>query len=297
VLSTFYTGGIKKDEAEQLIALILSLDTPASLYALSGEPAFRVRYNALFKFHIKGCLVEGVYVFRLFKGEKFNDYLYTPDAPDGIYLRPMSWFFDSIKSGGLGQYYYERVKYKEQPILGTFVNNVEFTNIDEKQPELEANSRVRSLRDSYSERLYRIISDVDEQTTSLNKIIGKVVYDTLVLAASAISLAIPPVGVALTVVQITKNVLEGVESYRYGDRQAAFNSFKDALVDLASLVPGGKEATKAQKTLIQLMGDGKTVVRLVSLATGQSLGHERLLKVVEDILKEEPAGDSKTVLI
>lgn len=162
---------------------------------------------------------------------------------------------------------------------------------------LELNSRVPSLRSSYNQRIERIISDVDAQTTSLSEIIGKLAYDSAVLAASAISLVIPPVGVALTVVQITKNVLDGAEAYRYGDRATAFDNFKDALLDLYSLVPGGKEATKAQKTLIQLMGDSKTIVGLVASATGQKLGYERFQELLEDILAEEPASDSKTVLL
>ncbi|WLH36591.1 hypothetical protein PSH79_04685 [Pseudomonas sp. FP2196] len=298
VLSGFYSGGITSAVAEQLRTLITNFDKgPVSSFPPFGETASTVQYSAVFKFHVKRCLVEGVYVFRLVQNRNINEILYTPDAPDGVHFRPMSQFFESIKEHGLGQYFYDRVKYVDQRIMGTFINNIEFNNISEELPRLELNSRVLSLRASYNERIERIISDVDAQTTSLHEIIGKLAYDTAVLAANVVSLVIPPVGVGLTVVQITKNVLDGAESYRYGDRESAFNNFKDALLDLASLVPGGKEATKAQKTLIQLMGDGKTIVGLIASATGQSLGHERLLELLEEILKEEPAGDSKTVLL
>jgi len=209
----------------------------------------------------------------------------------------MSQLFASIKENGLGQYLYERVKYIEQPIIGTFVNNIEFRNISESQPALQSDSRVQSLRAGYNARIERIISDVDAQTTSLGEIIGKLVYDTAVLAATVVSMVIPPVGLALSAVQITRNVLEGAQAYKYGDRATAFNHFKDALLDLASLVPGGKEATKAQKTLIQFLGDANTVVGLVASATGQSLGYDRFQALLEEILKEQSASDSQTLLL
>lgn len=298
VLSSVYSGSLTPGVADQLLGLVKGLDKVSAVpFPPFGESPANVQYSAVFKFHVKRCLVEGVYVFRLVEGGKIKEMLYTPNAPDGVNFRMLGRLFESIKEHGLGQYLYERVKYVDQPLMGTFVNNIEFKNVTENMPTLELNSRVLSLRSSYEERIERIISDVDAQTTSLGEIIGKLAYDTAVLAASVVSLVIPPVGLALSVVQITKNVLDGAEAYRYGDRQAAVDNFKDALLDLASLVPGGKEASKAQKTLIQLMGDGKAIVALVAAATGQSLGHERLLELLEDILREEPASDSRTVLL
>lgn len=80
---------------------------------------------------MKRCLVEGVYVFRLINNGKINEILYTPNAPDGVNFRPLSQLFESIRENGLGQYFYKRVKYVDQRIMGTFINNVEFTNIAE----------------------------------------------------------------------------------------------------------------------------------------------------------------------
>lgn len=298
VLSGYFAGELAHAVASKMLKVIEGFNSsPSSSFPPYGEHPSNVQYNALFKFHVKRCLVEGVYVFRLIDSGKISEILYTPGAPDGINFRPLTQLFEAIKQGGLGKYFYERVKYVDQRIMGTFINNVEFTNISETLPTLELNSRVLSLRSSYNERIERIIADVDAQTTSLSEIIGKLAFDAAVLAASIVSLVIPPIGAALTVVQITKNVLEGAEAYRYGDRETAFNNFKDALLDLYSLVPGGKEATQAQKTLIQLMGDSKTIVGLVASATGQTLGNDYFLEVVKEILAEEPASDSQTVLL
>ncbi len=298
VLSSHFSGEMSSGLAEQLNRLIAGLDKASDpSFPPFGETVTNVQYSAVFKLHLKRCLIEGVYVFRLVEGGKVTEILYTPNAPDGVHFRPLNQLFASIKENGLGQYFYERVKYIEQPIIGTFVNNIEFRNISENPPVLEMNSRVQSLRASYNARIERVISDVDAQTTSLGEIIGKLVYDTAVLAATVVSMVIPPVGLALSAVQITKNVLEGAQAYKYGDRATAFNHFKDALLDLASLVPGGKEATKAQKTLIQLLGDANTVIGLVASATGQSLGYDRFQELLEDILKEESASDSQTLLL
>jgi len=298
VLSSHFSGEMSSGLADQLNRLIGGLDKVSDpAFPPFGEAVASVQYSAVFKLHVKRCLIEGVYVFRLVEGKKITEILYTPNAPDGVHLRPMSQLFASIKENGLGQYLYERVKYIEQPIIGTFVNNIEFRNISESQPALQSDSRVQSLRAGYNARIERIISDVDAQTTSLGEIIGKLVYDTAVLAATVVSMVIPPVGLALSAVQITRNVLEGAQAYKYGDRATAFNHFKDALLDLASLVPGGKEATKAQKTLIQFLGDANTVVGLVASATGQSLGYDRFQALLEEILKEQSASDSQTLLL
>lgn len=298
VLSSHFSGEMSIGLAEQLNRLIAGLDKASDpSFPPYGETVTNVQYSAVFKLHLKRCLIEGVYVFRLVEGGKITEILYTPNAPDGVHYRPMNQLFASIKENALGQYFYERVKYIEQPIIGTFVNNIEFKNISESPPVLEMNSRVQSLRASYNARIERIVSDVDAQTTSLGEIIGKLVYDTAVLAATVVSMVIPPVGLALSTVQITRNVLEGAQAYKYGDRATAFNHFKDALLDLVSLVPGGKEATKAQKTLIQLLGDANTVVGLVASATGQTLGYERFQELLEEILKEESASDSQTLLV
>lgn len=298
LLMSSYAGTLASSDSDQIFALIENYNIDSVLdFPPFGEAPSSVQYSAMFKFYVKRCMVEGVYVFRLVQGRVIKEILYTPNAPDGVHFRPLNQFFNAIKENGLGQYFYDRVKYMDQQIMGTFINNVEFNNINERLPVLENSSRVLSMRATYDERIERIISDVDAQTTSLNEIIGKLVYDAVVAAASVVSLVVPPVGLALTVVQITKNVVEGATAYRYGDRAAAFNSIKDALLGLASLVPGGKEATKAQKTLIQLIGDGNTIVGLVASVTQQSLSHERLLEVIKQILEEQAAGDSKTVLL
>ncbi|UQS15810.1 DUF6543 domain-containing protein [Pseudomonas sp. HS6] len=298
VLSSQFSGEMSSGLADQLNRLIAGMDKVTDpSFPPFGETVTSVQHSAVFKLHLKRCLIEGVYVFRLVESGKLTEILYTPNAPGGVHFRPMNQLFASIKENGLGQYLYERVKYIEQPIIGTFVNNIEFKNISENPPVLEMNSRVQSLRASYNARIERVISDVDAQTTSLGEIIGKLVYDSAVLAATVVSMVIPPVGLALSAVQITKNVFEGAQAYKYGDRATAFNHFKDALLDLASLVPGGKEATKAQKTLIQLLGDANTVVGLVASATGQSLGYDRFQELLEDILKEESASDSQTLLL
>jgi hypothetical protein len=52
-----------------------------------------------------------------------------------------------------------------------------------------------------------------------------------------------------------------------------------------------------QKGLIHLMGEAKSVVSLAAKVTGQKLGHERLLEIVQQVLDEENASRSKTSLI
>ena len=120
------------------------------------------------------------------------------------------------------------------------------------------------------------------------------------LAATVISIVIPPVGLAVTAIEVAKNIYDGIKAQHYGDDKAAFTHFRDALIGLVGLAKVGegvKSVTKAQKTLIQLVGDANTVVGLMSTALDQKLGHERLLEIFQQVLDEPDVSTSKTTVI
>jgi hypothetical protein len=120
------------------------------------------------------------------------------------------------------------------------------------------------------------------------------------LAATVISIVIPPVGLAVTAIEVAKNIYDGIKAHYYGDYDATFTHFKDALIGLVGLAKVGQgveSVTKAQKTLIQLAGDANTVVGLMSTALGQKLGHEHLLELVQQVLDEPDTSTSKTTVI
>lgn len=292
-LSSYFQGRISREVFHDFKQAIASLRTPD----INGAPVIGdvpVNQNSVYQFHLgRRRPVEGVYVFRFMKGREVKDYLYTPQAPDGIWFRPLENFDTSVRINDLRQYYIDRVHYLNRTFAGEYFDALLASKSTVKAPDLEVGSRVRNFSGAYEQMIRRVIDDVDAVTTSLAEIIAKVTYDTVMLAAQVLSLAIPPVGLAVSAVQITKNVIEGIEAYHYRDRAKAADRVKTALIELATLGYGkykelGKPAVSSlQKTLIDLAGDAKTLADLVSKAAGLKVPHEVLLEIVQDTLKTE----------
>jgi hypothetical protein len=126
------------------------------------------------------------------------------------------------------------------------------------------------------------------------------VFGAVEAAATVVSVVIPPVGIAMSVVLLTRSVLEGAEAYNDGDRATAAWHFLDALIELASLGKAGLSkggATKLQKDFIGLLGDVYSVQKFYSQATGQQKLPLQALEVIQAILNDPQALDSKTRLL
>ncbi|MFD2882777.1 hypothetical protein ACFS4T_05840 [Pseudomonas lini] len=141
---------------------------------------------------------------------------------------------------------------KYQPQVGTYLTDLEQLANFTEAPVLVRNSRVTDLNDCYNDVVYKIISDVDEATQSLDEIIAGLVYDAVVTAVSVISIVFPPVGIALSAALLTQNLVQGGVAYSEGDRAKAMGHFKEALIELASLGKagiGGAGASQVQKKI------------------------------------------------
>lgn len=299
VLSQYFEGRLSADQFTGLTSLVTGLQVPEA--QKNSDPV--VDSESVYRFRLeKTRNVEGVYIFRARVGGRLEDFLYTPEAPDGIAFRLASSFAWSIRdrNGLLRDYYINRVTILDKKIVNDYFDQLVATVDTVMPPQPLVGMRVRDLRTAYELKINRVIDDIDAQTTSLNEIIAGLIYDNVLLAATIISLVVPPVGLLVTAVEVSKSFYDGVKAQYYGDYDASFTHFKDALVGLATLgkgTLGGEKVTKVQKGLIHLMGEAKSVVSLAAKVTGQKLGHERLLEIVQQVLDEENASRSKTSLI
>lgn len=298
-MQALFTGRLTKEHFEELKKVVVAFDHPQPDWQV-GEAPDDVRHSALFKLHLKGRLVVGVFVFRLHVAGKAEEYLYTPDAPDGRELRSFKDFVSAVKTRGLGDYFYERVHEKYQPQVGTYLTDLEQLANFTEAPTLERNSRVTDLYYCYSDVVYKVISDVDEKTQSLEEIIIGLTYNAVVTAVSIIGIAFPPVSIALSAALLGKNLVQGVEAYSVGNRAKALIHFRGALIELASLGKVGYSSlqpTKLQKDLIGLLGDLNTVEKLFSQATGRPRLHELALEAIQQVLDDPQSTISKTTII
>ncbi|WP_207267227.1 dermonecrotic toxin domain-containing protein [Pseudomonas sp. FW300-N1B4] len=298
-MQALFTGCLTRKHFEELKKVIAAFDHPQLAWPV-GEAPGDVPHSALFKLHLKKRLVVGVFVFRLRIAGTIEQYLFTPDAPDGYEIRPFKDFVSAVKTRGLGDYLYDRVHEKYQPGVGAYLTDLEQLAHFTEAPELERNSRVTDLYDCYSDVVYKIISDVDAKTQSLEEIITGLVYNAVLTAVSVIGIVYPPVSIALSAALLTKNLVQGAEAYSEGNRAKALIHFRDALIELALLGKAGyvgSQPTKIQKDLIGLLGDVYTVEWFFSQATGQPRLHERVLEVIQQVLDDPQSATSKTTII
>jgi hypothetical protein len=299
LLSQYFDAGLNAEQLNSLDRIIAGLRTPEEFRI--SEPV--VNTESVYYFTLKSTRkVEGIYIFRAVTSKGVEDFLYTPHAPDHVAFRSVNNFVGSIqdRAGPFRDYYIKRISFLDKKVINDYFDELQATVDILPPPKPLINTRVRNLGLSYGIHVRRVIEDVDAQTTSLGEIIGGLVYDNLMLAATVISIVIPPVGLAVTAIEVAKNIYDGIKADYYGDYEAAFTHFKGALiglVDLAKVGKGVESVTKAQKTLIQLVGDANTVVGLMSTALGQTLGHERLIEIFQQVLDEPDVSTSKTIVI
>jgi len=301
VMQERFNGRLTAEQYGQLMNVIEALEKIDTRPTHPmGEYPSDVRFSAMFKFYLRDKLVVGVFVFRLVIGNRVEEFLYTPDAPDGRLIRPHSEFVAAVKKLQFGNYFYDRVRYKDQRVVGTYITDLEQLGNFNEAPVLPRDTRVKDLGASYDDLINRTISDVDEKTESLDEIIFKLTFGAVQAAAAVVSVVIAPVGIAMSVVLLTKSVLDGAEAYNDGDRATAATHFLDALIELASLGKAGyskTQPTKLQQDFIGLMGDVYSVQKFYSQATGQQKLPLQAFEAIQAILDDPQALDSKTRLL
>jgi len=300
VMQERFKGRLSRTRFRQLMEVVDALETVDTRPVNPmGEYPGQVRHSALYKLHLEGKLVVGVYVFRLVGEGEVEEFLYTPDAPDGRVIRPHREFVEAVRTFGMGDYFYRRVRYKDQPVVGTYITDMEDLSRIAQEPALQRNSRIKDLGSGYDDLIRRTISDVDEKTRSLDEIIFDLVFNAVEAAATAISVLLPPVGIAMSVVLLGKNILEGMEAYNDGDRAGARDSFLKALVELASLGYGGYkhlQPSKLQMDVLGLLGNTYSAEKFLAQASGLPRLHSRALEKIQEILDDPQSMTSRTSL-
>ena len=299
LLSQYFDGKLDSEQFRSLERIINRLRIPE----VTQDYEAVVNTESVYGFRLETSRkVEGVYIFRAVTSRGIEDFIYTPNAPDDLAFRSANDFVWSIRDrrNSLREYYINRVAFVNKKVINGYFDELRATVSDIPPLKPEVNTRIKDLRRAYETHVRRVIDDVAAQTTSLGEIIARLIYDTVKLAATIISIVIPPVGLAITAVEVVKNVYDGLNAHYYGEDEAAFTHFRDAMLGLVTLGQAGhgvESVTKLQRTFIELVGDANTVVGLMSTALGQTLGHERLLEIIQQVLDEPGASTSKTTVI
>ncbi|MFG6206347.1 hypothetical protein [Pseudomonas retamae] len=298
LLSEYFQGQLNAEQFSTLFNLISSFE--AKVPPKLGDPV--VMTDSLYQFMVKNVRrIDGVLFLRVVTSKGVEDFLYTPNAPDDRSFRSTEDFVSLVRlrNSGFREYFINRVPAIDRTVVNSYFDELQRYVNTISAPQPLPGNRIRDLRYNYDRHLNQIINDVDEGTTSLAEIIGRLVYDNVKLSAAIVSLVVPPVGIALTALELAESTYKGLQAYRYGDNQAALTHLKDALIGILTLSQASTAkatVTKAQKTLIEFFDDAEKVVGLVASVTGQTLGKERLLEIVQQVLDDRDAESSRTTI-
>lgn len=252
--------------------------------------------------------IDGVYIFRLHVANGIQDYLYTPEAPDQVAFRPLNEFVRDIRfrTGPFREYYIKRVKLVDQQVVNNYFDRLQATVDTPKPHAVSWKARIKFLVQFEANEYRRILSDVDERTTSLNELIAKLVYDNAILVASVVSVFVPPVGSVITAVTLFKNLYDASQAHLRGDYAVAAGHLKDVVTGMVSLgkaaAAGASAAsqvaklTPVQRSLLDLAKDAKSAADLITQAMGQQTVDERLLEFVKELMVAKGPSQSETTV-
>ena len=198
--------------------------------------------SGVFRLAINGRQAVGLYVFREIDGGVAQDWLYTPQAPDGIVLRDYGRF-TGAGPGALQDYFLSHLRYADRPAASRRLTQL--AKGEAARDALREASRVEDFLDEYDDYLQRHIDDVEAVTTSRHDVISELVAKGLVYAALPLSLVFPPLGFALDAVFVVLGASKAITAHRDDDAAGALQHWLDVALGLWGVaLPGAWVAVR-----------------------------------------------------
>lgn len=124
--------------------------------------------------------------------------LYTPGAPDGIEFRVFSSFVESLGQPGMIDYYKDRCRLKARRALAFFLNDMKKGNAN-KRPCLPKEHIADFAQVCFNRPIERKLRDVEQTTTGRHDMLSKVVWNSVDIIATVLTLPFPPASFAVGV--------------------------------------------------------------------------------------------------
>lgn len=190
-----------------------------------------------------------------------GDVIYFSDVVGGRALRTRADVAESWRYENLGDYFYNRVAYTDQPAIGTLINE-QISAGDGIAVITEAISYrdfIRDFNDDFDKRVRRQINDAREQTTSFFDRVRSSFIELLELSAAIVTAPVLPLSFAVGLAITTRSLVRGALAWRSGDKSAAAVYFVLGGLGLAG------SAWQGHKLLSQLLGNTLPAVNLNQL--------------------------------
>ncbi|MBX8540042.1 type III effector, partial [Pseudomonas cichorii] len=146
--------------------------------------------------------------------------LYTPQAPDGIEFRLFSSFTDSLGTPGMIDYYKDRCRLKSRKALSFFLRDMQKGNAS-KAPFLPRESISDFADTCFNRPILRKLRDVEETTTGRNDMLARLIWVSIEVIATIVTLPFPPASFAVGALLSLHDTVRALQSLRDGDSETA----------------------------------------------------------------------------
>lgn len=170
------------------------------------------------RFTINGRPAIGLYVLDIQIAGTTEQWLYTPQAPDGVVFRRYG-SFRGARPGAMQGYYLSRLRFKDREVAARRLLRI--ADGLHEADAADGGAPLDDVRGEFVDYLQSHIDDVEAISNSRHEVIMSVVTRGLLYAALPLGVAFPPLGFALDAVFVAVALGRAVEAVREDDPEAA----------------------------------------------------------------------------
>lgn len=188
--------------------------------------------------------------------------LYTPNAPDGVTFRPFDTFVDTLKREGMSDYYKDRCRISENRKLAFFLADMKKGG-NSQPPSLPASPFADLYTIGFNRVIERQIRNVEDTTTGRNDMVEKLIWTSVELIATAMTLPFPPASFTVGALLAFRDSAHALKAFSEGDREAAsayiFMSLLNSIGAVGDLDSGLKGFSGVLRRVTQNAGQNPTL--------------------------------------
>lgn len=264
-----------------------------------GASADNIASDGVFRLTLAGRKSNGLYLFRRIVDGVARDWLYTPQAPDGLALRKYQSFVGAGR-GEMHDWYLQHLRFVDRPAVSEWL--LKLARGERTRDTLREGQRISDFMAEYDEYLESHISDIEAVTRSRHEVIVEQVTKGLLYAAFPLSLAFPPLGFALDAVFLAIGSYKAIASHIADDDSAALSHWLGVAAGLWGIAlpgvwgalahasrAGVRKAAEASRWN-QLTDQARPGIRQGERAAVSVMDEQRAIKKVPDSLRRMERG-------
>ena len=273
---------IDLDAFIRLTAQVTQLGTKIKEAKVSSTSEAVASTDGVFRFSVDGHAVLGVYVFRYFEQTQAQDWLYTPDAADGILIRRYA-DLNSAGAGVLHDYLLKRVALVAQEDVAKWL--IGLAEGRKHRDSLRELRRVVTPAGEFDAYIEHALKDVDDATNSRVEVIKAQVFKGVTYSLP-LFMVFPPFALLLGGYYFVEPLREAIIAHTKGDTARALSHWMMASLGALGLVfavPG-----LATQGLKPLFADFRRLIVPVRTAGQRASSAARAMKFRKEWAAERP---------